>query len=364
MDDGTTERATTGCVDGAELTRVASESATDCSPDPAQAPASPVPVLWIVVPCYDEEEVLPTTARVLAAKLRSLLDRGLVADGSCALLVNDGSRDATWAIARTLHDDPASLGIPEAAGLFRGISFSHNEGHQNALYAGLMHALAHGCDCAISLDADLQDDPDAIDEMLDAYARGSEVVFGVRSSRSTDTAFKRGTAEAFYGLMRWLGVELVSDSADYRLMGRRSLEALSHYGEANLFLRGIVPSLGFPSSKVYYERAPRAAGESKYPLGKMMSFALEGITSFSVRPLRIVTVVGLAFLLVALAMVVYALASAATGHTVAGWTSLMVSVWFVGGVTVTSLGVVGEYVGRIYVESKHRPRYVIAEELE
>lgn len=357
MDDGTTGRAMTASADVAELAGTESEPARERLSGAA-------PVLWIVVPCYDEEEVLPTTARLLAAKLRSLLDRGFVADGSCVLLVNDGSRDATWGIVRALHDDPTSLGIPEAAGLFRGISFSHNEGHQNALYAGLMHALAHGCDCAVSLDADLQDDPDAIDEMLDAYARGSEVVFGVRSSRSTDTAFKRGTAEAFYGLMRWLGVELVSDSADYRLMGRRSLEALSHYGEANLFLRGIVPSLGFPSSKVYYERAPRAAGESKYPLGKMVSFALEGITSFSVRPLRIVTVVGLAFLLVALAMVVYALASAATGHTVAGWTSLMVSVWFVGGVTVTSLGVVGEYVGRIYVESKHRPRYVIAEELE
>ena len=227
-----------------------------------------------------------------------------------------------------------------------------------------MHALERGCDCAVSLDADLQDDPNAIDEMLRAHAQGAEVVYGVRSSRASDSVFKRDTAEAFYRLMRWLGVEMVSDSADYRLMGRRSIEALSRYGEANLFLRGIVPALGFTSAKVEYVRAPRAAGESKYPLGKMLSFALEGITSFSVRPVRLVLLAGLVFLLVALVMVLYALASLVAGRVVAGWTSLMISVWFVGGVTVTSLGIVGEYVGRIYLESKHRPRYIIAETLD
>lgn len=322
------------------------------------------PVLWVVVPCYNEQEVLPTTAGVLVEKLASLRARGMVASASRILLVNDGSKDETWRLARALHDDPASLGLPNAVGMFCAISFAHNEGHQNALFAGLMHALERGCDCAVSLDADLQDDPNAIDEMLRAHAQGAEVVYGVRSSRASDSAFKRDTAEAFYGLMRWLGVEMVSDSADYRLMGRRSLEALSRYGEANLFLRGIVPALGFTSAKVEYVRAPRAAGESKYPLGKMLSFALEGITSFSVRPVRLVLLAGLVFLLVALVMVLYALASLVAGRVVAGWTSLMISVWFVGGVTVTSLGIVGEYVGRIYLESKHRPRYIIAETLD
>ena len=297
------------------------------------------PVLWVVVPCYNEQEVLPTTAGVLAEKLASLRARGMVAPASRILLVNDGSKDETWRLARALHDDPASLGLPNAVGMFCAISFAHNEGHQNALFAGLMHALERGCDCAVSLDADLQDDPNAIDEMLRAHAQGAEVVYGVRSSRA-------------------------SDSADYRLMGRRSIEALSRYGEANLFLRGIVPALGFTSAKVEYVRAPRAAGESKYPLGKMLSFALEGITSFSVRPVRLVLLAGLVFLLVALVMVLYALASLVAGRVVAGWTSLMISVWFVGGVTVTSLGIVGEYVGRIYLESKHRPRYIIAETLD
>lgn len=335
-----------------------------CHSAAADGVRSAPPEMWVVVPCYNEQEVLPTTARVLAQKVSALVARGAVTPSSRVLLIDDGSRDDTWAIARTLHDDPASMGLPQAAGLFYAISFAHNEGHQNALFAGLMEALKGGCDCAVSLDADLQDDPDAIDEMLERHAAEAEVVYGVRSSRETDTRFKRATAESFYGFMRWLGVELVSDSADYRLMGRRSLKALSRYGETNLFLRGIVPSLGFPSAQVTYARAPRAAGESKYPLGKMISFALEGITSFSVRPIRIVTIVGLLFLLVALAMVIYVLVSAVAGRVVAGWTSLMISVWLVGGVTVTSLGVVGEYVGRIYLESKHRPRYVVAERLD
>lgn len=323
-----------------------------------------VPILWIVTPCYNEQDVLPATAQVLADKMCALKNAGRIADTSRILFVNDGSRDATWSYIRTLHDQPESVGLPHATGLFCGISLAHNKGHQNALYAGLMQALSSGCDCAISLDADLQDDPDAIDKMLVAYGQGAEVVYGVRSSRTTDSAFKRTTAHAFYRLMGWLGVELVSDSADYRLMGQRSLKALSHYDEANLFLRGIVPSLGFPSAEVMYVRASRAAGISKYPLGKMISFALEGITSFSVRPIRIVTAVGVLFLLTALAMVIYALVSAVFGQAIVGWTSLMVSIWFVGGVVTTSLGIVGEYVGRIYLESKHRPRYIIVEKLE
>ena len=331
---------------------------------PAPRAGKPAPELWLVVPCYNEQEVLPLTAHVLAQKLCALMDAGAIASSSHVLLVDDGSSDETLDIIQGLNAHPDAYGVEAVPGLFRGISLAHNAGHQHALYAGLMHAYEQGCSCAVSLDADLQDDPDAIAEMLAAHAAGAEVVFGVRNNRDTDTAFKRGSAEAFYRLMRWLGVELVPDCADFRLMGRRALEALSHYGEANLFLRGLVPALGFETAKVYYRRAARAAGESKYPLGKMLSFALEGITSFSVRPLRLVTAAGLAFLLVSLAMVLYALVSAAMGAVVAGWTSLMVSVWFVGGVTVTSLGIVGEYVGRIYLESKHRPRYIIESVIE
>lgn len=320
------------------------------------------PRLCIVVPCYNEEEVLPETSRRLAAKLDSLATRGAVARTSRVLFVNDGSRDKTWDLIVRLHEDARCLGAEAMVPWFEGISFAHNEGHQNALYAGLMRALELGFDCAISLDADLQDDIDAMDEMLQRYAEGAEVVYGVRSNRDTDTAFKRDTARMFYGFMAWLGVEMVSDSADYRLMGRRSLQALSQYREVNLFLRGIVPSLGFKTAEVRYVRGKRFAGESKYPLGKMVSFALEGITSFSIKPIRWVTCLGVLTLVVSFIMVVYTLASALSGHAVAGWSSLMVSIWFVGGLTVTSLGIVGEYIGRIYLESKGRPRYIIAEE--
>lgn len=317
--------------------------------------------LCVVVPCYNEEEVLPETARRLAAKLSSLVERGAIAPSGRVLFVNDGSRDATWALIKELHADPARLGVEGDAPWFEGISFAHNEGHQNALYAGLMRALDEGFDCAISLDADLQDDIDAMDEMLEKHRAGAEIVYGVRSSRGTDTAFKRGTAEAFYGFMRWLGVELVSDSADYRLMGRRALAALSGYREVNLFLRGIVPALGFTTDKVYYVRGERFAGESKYPLKKMVSFALDGITSFSVKPIRWVTLLGGLSIIVALAMFAYTLVSLALGHVVEGWSSLMVSIWLVGGLIMVSLGIVGEYVGKIYLETKARPRYIVAE---
>lgn len=325
--------------------------------------ASSAVELWIVVPCYNEQEVLHETARRLSEKMRSLQQAGLVSSKSKILLVNDGSRDATWAMIRSLHEGTLD-DLQVEPGLFCGISLAHNAGHQNALYSGLMHALEAGCECAISLDADLQDDVDAIDEMLARHAEGAEVVYGVRNNRDTDTAFKRNTAEAFYGLMRWLGVEMVSDSADYRLMGHRALAALAQYGESNLFLRGIVPALGFTTAKVYYKRAERFAGESKYPLRKMIAFALEGITSFSVAPIRMVVLAGVLAMIFSLAMVVYALVSRVRGFVVAGWTSLMVSVWFVGGLIMVSLGIVGEYVGKAYLEAKRRPRYIIGEVLE
>lgn len=315
-----------------------------------------MPVLWVVVPCYNEEEVLPETARRLRRKMDNLMANGRVSSTSRILFVDDGSCDCTWELVCALHAD--------WQGLFCGIRLAHNAGHQNALYAGLMHALEAGCDCAISLDADLQDDIDAIDEMLACHAEGAEVVFGVRDNRDADTVFKRGTAHLFYGLMRWLGVEMVSDSADYRLMGRRSLEALAQYQEANLFLRGVVPALGFTTARVHYQRGERFAGESKYPLSKMVSFALEGITSFSIRPVRLVTLAGALAVLASVAMAIYSVAQLLAGATVAGWTSLMVSIWFVGGLIMVSLGVVGEYVGRTYLEAKRRPRYVIGETLE
>lgn len=235
------------------------------------------PRLFVVVPCYNEEEVLPETCRRLGAKLVTLKAMERVAPDSRVLFVNDGSRDATWQIIRTMAEEPSVYAVDAPAETFSGISFAHNRGHQNALLAGLMTALKQGCDCAVSLDADLQDDIDAIDQMLVEYAAGAEIVYGVRNNRDTDTAFKRTTAEGFYGFMRWLGVEMVSNSADYRLMGKRALRALSEYREVNLFLRGIVPTLGFKTAEVYYKRAERFAGESKYPLGKMISFALEAL---------------------------------------------------------------------------------------
>lgn len=320
--------------------------------------------LAIVVPCYNEEEVLPETCRRLAAKLASLVERGIVAPQSRVLFVNDGSRDATWSLIKQASLDPAAFGIAPDAPWFEGICFAHNEGHQNALFAGLMRALEAGFTCTISLDADLQDDIDAMDEMLEKHRAGAEIVYGVRSNRDTDTAFKRGTAEAFYGFMRWLGVEMVSDSADYRLMGRRAVEALSRYGEVNLFLRGIVPALGFSTDKVYYVRGARFAGESKYPLKKMLSFAFEGITSFSVKPIRWVSLLGALSIVVAIAMLAYTFVSMAFGHVVEGWSSLMVSIWLVGGLIMLSLGIVGEYIGKIYLEAKARPRYIIAEETD
>jgi glycosyltransferase involved in cell wall biosynthesis len=315
------------------------------------------PVLYVVIPCYNEEEVLPIIAEQLRRKLQDLVSRDRIGAQSRVLFCDDGSTDGTWKLICAMHD------APEHGGMFLGISLAHNSGHQNALFAGLMQALSCGCDISVSMDADMQDDPAAIDLMLDEAADGADIVFGVRKSRDKDTLFKRASARAFYRVMRALGAEVVFDSADFRLMNRRALEALSSYGEVNLFLRGIVASMGFRTARVYYRRDARAAGQSKYPLRKMAGFALDGITSFSVTPLRMVAGAGFLFVLVAFAASIYALISVVMGSTVSGWTSLLISIWLVGGSLMVSMGIVGEYVGKIYLETKHRPRYIVAERL-
>lgn len=309
--------------------------------------------LYIVVPCYNEEEVLPETARRLGDKLRALMNAGKISPQSRVLFVNDGSGDQTWAVITRLHRDNP---------LLCGLDLSRNRGHQNALLAGLMAARGRA-DMAISMDADLQDDVDAVGAMVDKYLAGADIVYGVRSSRKTDTFFKRTTAEAFYRLMDRLGAETVFNHADYRLMSRRALDGLAQFQEVNLFLRGIVPMIGYPTDTVEYERGERFAGQSKYPLKKMLSFALEGVTSLSVRPLRMITGLGFLVFLISLIMIVYNVVRWATGNTVAGWASLACSVWFIGGLILLSLGVIGEYLGKLYLESKDRPRFLIQEEL-
>lgn len=313
------------------------------------------PLLCIVVPCYNEEEVLPQSSRVLAGVVASMASMGKVSPKSRVLFVDDGSHDSTWDIIRRLNGENR---------VFAGIKLAHNEGHQRALYAGLMEALDLGCDVSVSIDADLQDDVDVIERMLDKYEAGAEIVYGVRDNRDTDTAFKRKTAESYYHLMHRLGTEVVYNSADFRLMSSRALIALSQYREANLFLRGIVPSIGFKTDTVTYARKERLAGESKYPLNKMVGLAVEGITSFSTKPMRAVTVTGLVSMLFAIVMLIYAIVSWTLGHAVAGWGSLMVSIWLVGGLVMTALGITGEYVGKAYLESKRRPRYLVEEELK
>ena len=297
--------------------------------------------LYIVVPCFNEEEVLPETARRLGDKLRALMNAGKISPQSRVLFVNDGSGDQTWAVITRLHRDNP---------LLCGLDLSRNRGHQNALLAGLMAARGRA-DMAISMDADLQDDVDAAGAMVDKYLAGADIVYGVRSSRKTDTFFKRTTAEAFYRLMDRLGAETVFNHADYRLMSRRALDGLAQFQEVNLFLRGIVPMIGYPTDTVEYERGERFAGQSKYPLKKMLSFALEGVTSLSVRPLRMITGLGFLVFLISLIMIVYNVVRWATGNTVAGWASLACSVWFIGGLILLSLGVIGEYLGKLYLES-------------
>ncbi len=306
--------------------------------------------LYIVVPCYKEQEVLPETSRRLKEKVLALRAQGKISDKSRIMFVNDGSSDNTWPIIRQLHEQEPDL--------FSGVNLSRNRGHQNALLAGLLTAVNYA-DMIISMDADLQDDINAVDAMVDHYHEGYEVVYGVRSKRDTDTFFKRFTAEGFYKVMKALGVDIVFNHADYRLMSRRAVEGLARFGEVNLFLRGIVPQIGYKWTTVTYERAERFAGESKYPLKKMLAFAADGITSFSVKPIRMVFSLGVVVFLVSLVMLLYALVAKLTGHTSAGWTSLMGSIWLIGGIQLLSLGVVGEYVGKIYKETKHRPRFII-----
>ena len=305
--------------------------------------------LFCVIPCYNEQEVLPTTSSLLRDKLHHLIETGKISADSRIIFVNDGSRDATWDIIQSLHNEDE---------IFQGINLSKNMGHQNALLAGLMTA-KDLCDAAISLDADLQDDINAIDEMVDKFNAGCDVVYGVRSARKTDTFFKRTTAEGFYKLMDALGAKTVYNHADYRLMSRRALMGLAEFGEVNLFLRGIVPMIGYKSDVVYYERAERFAGESKYPLSKMLSFAIQGITSLSTKPIKMITGLGFFIFLVSIAVLIYSLIRHFTGNTIQGWTTTVISVWAIGGLMMISLGVIGEYIGKIYLETMNRPRFII-----
>lgn len=308
-------------------------------------------VLYIVIPCYNEEEVLCETAERLKGKMKTMMKTGMVSSKSKIIFVNDGSRDRTWEFIQKLHrEDP----------LYGGINLTRNRGHQNALLAGLMTVKKYA-DMVISMDADLQDDIDAIGEMIEKYQNGIDIVYGVRSSRAKDTFFKKATAEGFYKMMKFLGADTVFNHADYRLMSKRALEGLAEFEEVNLFLRGIIPMVGYPSDFVYYERGERFAGESKYPLKKMISFAVEGITSLSIKPIRLITVLGFFIFFMSILMLVYSFVRHFMGATIVGWTTLMVSIWAIGGLILLSLGVVGEYIGKIYLETKRRPRYLVEE---
>ena len=311
------------------------------------------PKLFIVIPCYNEEAALPITAKRLVELTDDMLSRGLIDPESRIVLVDDGSRDGTWRVISELHGQ---------YGRFEGVKLAHNAGHMNALWAG-MTLSAERCDCVITIDADLQDDVNAMYGFLEAYGRGADVVYGVRSSRKTDTLFKRATAQGFYRMMEGLGVEMVYNHADYRLLSARALQALLSFGEVNMFLRGMVPLLGFRSEKVYFERGERVAGESKYPLKKMLAFAMEGITSFSNRPIRMVLWVGVLCALLGVVMGVYVLAAWIGGRSVQGWPSIMVSIWLLGGINLIALGIIGEYIGKIYMETKRRPKFILEEHL-
>jgi glycosyltransferase involved in cell wall biosynthesis len=308
------------------------------------------PTLYVVVPCYNEEAVLPITSGLLKARLEGMLQSGKIGPSSRILFVNDGSDDATWDIIERL-----AAGDP----VFEGIGLSRNRGHQNALLAGLMECRDR-CDITISIDADGQDDPAAMEDMVDAYARGCDVVYGVRNDRSSDSTFKRDSAHGFYRLMSLMGVETVYDHADYRLLSERVVRELANFGEVNLFLRGMVPLVGFASTSVYYERRERAAGSSHYPLSKMLALAIDGITSLSITPIRIVAAFGFLASAVGLAGIIWAIAASIMGITVSGWASTIVVISFFGGIQTLSLGVVGEYVGKTYLEAKHRPRFIVA----
>lgn len=309
------------------------------------------PTLYIVIPCYNEQEVLPVTAPLFLQQLTSMQDAGLVAEDSRILLVNDGSKDDTWAIIRRLAaENPA----------FTGIAQSRNRGHQNAVFAGLME-VKDKCDIAISIDCDGQDDITAMTAMVQEYLSGADVVYGVRSSRKSDTFLKRATAEGFYKLLRSMGVETVFNHADYRLTSARVLQELANFREVNLFLRGIVPLVGFKSGAVYYERKERMGGKTHYPLRKMLALSLDGITSLSIRPLRLIAAIGLVMALLSVAGLVWAVVSKALGHTVDGWASIVCAICLLSAIQLVCIGIIGEYVGKIYLEVKSRPRYIISE---
>lgn len=308
-----------------------------------------MPTVYFVIPCYNEEEVLPETKKRLLEKLERMMGDGLADENSRILFVDDGSKDKTWELISRYHEENR---------LISGVKLAHNRGHQNALLAGLMTAKEYA-DCAISLDADLQDDIEVLDQFVRKYEEGCEVVYGVRNKRETDTFFKRFTAESFYRVMQKLGVDVVFNHADYRLMGKRALDALSDYREINLFLRGIVPLIGFRSDYVYYDRHERFAGESKYPLKKMIHFALEGITSFSVKPLKLISNLGILISVLSVFGLLYALISYLAGVAVPGWTAIVGSIWLLGGIQLLCIGVVGGYIGKIYSEVKGRPRFLV-----
>lgn len=311
-------------------------------------------VLNLVIPCYNEEEALPITRSELDRKMTELIANGLISKHSKVVLVNDGSRDKTWEIIEKIHKEN---------NMYVGINLSRNRGHQNALLAGLMYAKEH-CDISISMDADLQDDINVMDDMIKKYNEGADVVYGVCNSRKKDTFFKKFTAEGFYKFMGVMGVEIVFNHADCRLMSKRALEGLSEYNEVNLFLRGIVPQVGYKTDIAYYERNERVAGTSKYPLKKMLSFAVDGITSCSIKPLRMITSIGFIILLLSFIILIYSCIMKIIGNTVSGWTFIVCSIWLIGGIQTLCLGVIGEYIGKIYNETKKRPRYIIEKVLD
>ena len=310
--------------------------------------------LFIVVPCYNEEEVLKETTKRLNDKLNNLIKMKKISSQSKVLYVNDASKDKTWELIKVIHNNNS---------MFWGLSLSRNRGHQNALLAGLMTAKEYA-DIIISMDADLQDDINAIDEMIEKYNEGSEIVYGVRNSRKKDTWFKRNTALAYYRFLKFMGVDIVYNHADYRLTSKRVLNELEKYGEVNLFLRGIFPLIGFKHDVVYYERHERFAGKSKYPLKKMLHFAWDGITSFSIKPIKMVLSIGIIIFVVSLFVMIYSLIVKLLGFTVSGWTFIVCSIWLLAGVQMLSIGLIGEYIGKIYSETKHRPRYIIDETLK
>lgn len=309
-------------------------------------------ILTIVVPCYNEQEVLPETVKELGSILIKLIKQGQVSSKSKILFVNDGSQDKTWQLISQYTDEYPYV---------TGIKFSRNYGHQNALLAGMTVAVEYS-DMIITIDADLQDDVNAIPKMVEEYHKGYDVIYGVRNSRQTDTFFKRRTALAFYGLMKRLGVNLVPDSADYRLLSKRATKSLLAFKERNLFLRGMVPLVGYRSTKVYYARKERFAGTSKYPLSKMLHFALDGITSFSIAPIHLIMYLGLITVIGSVICMIYTIIERAIGHVVSGWASLMISIWLLGGIQLISISVIGEYIGKIFSEVKHRPRFTIEDE--